>query len=623
MNPMATDDAAALAMPATDGARRLLVDQMAAVQRTLLATVAGNLLLGVVVVWALRGDVPVLALAVWATLLALHCAANLWVIVATRRRPVTLRNAGPRARAAVRSALVLGLVWAGGILVLWPAGEAALPQKFLLVFLVAGVSSGALHSLSAHLPTFTAFFVPTVSAVAVAALREGGPVFQAVAGIAAVYGLVTWRYARSLNDTILAAMRGRHELAALAARLEQEVQRVQQAQRARSRLLAAASHDLRQPVHALSLALGMAASSPMPPAQAQRLALAQRSVDSLAAQFDALLDLGQLDAGALQPEPRRVALRPLAEKIVEAMRPQADARGLALRLRAANAVAFTDPVLAERMLRNLLANAIRYTDSGGVLVALRARPAGGARLEVVDTGIGIPLHAQSDIFKEFTQAEGAAGRGGLGLGLAIVQGCAQLLGHTLAVSSAPGRGSRFTIDLQPAPKGATGSVPEAADLHRPAIARTAASASASAFASAPAPGGEPLAALNGAVIILVEDDAAVRCTTADVLTQWGAKVVAVANVEEALARLVMSPLRPALVIADGRLAAGASGVEAVQRVRDEYNDDDLPALVVSADLAALQAARAAGVVALRKPVTPAALAAAVGQALDVRLELGD
>jgi len=606
MNPMTSEATAVAAMPDIDGTQRLLVDQMAAVQRTLLATVAGNLLLGVVVVWALRNDVPVWALAIWATLLALHCAANLWVIVATRKRPVTLRNAGPRARAAVRSALVLGLVWAGGILALWPAGEAALPQKFLLVFLVAGVSSGALHSLSAHLPTFTAFFVPTVSAVAVAALREGGPVFQAVAGIAAVYGLVTWRYARSLNHTILDAMRGRHELAALAARLEQEVQRVQQAQRARSRLLAAASHDLRQPVHALSLALGMAASSPMPPAQAQRLALAQRSVDSLAAQFDALLDLGQLDAGALHAEPRRVALRPLVEQVVEAMRPQADARGLALRLRAADAVAFTDPVLAERMLRNLLANAIRYTDSGGVLVALRARAGGGVRLEVVDTGIGIPLQAQSDIFKEFTQAEGAAGRGGLGLGLAIVQGCSRLLGHTLAVSSAPGRGSRFSIDLQPAPQGAAGAVPVAADAHHP----SASPVPAAAFA----PGGQPMTALNGAVIILVEDDAAVRATTADVLTQWGAQVVAAAHVEDALAQLVMHPLRPALVIADGRLAAGAGGVEAVQRVRDEYNDDELPALVVSADLAALQAARAAGLIALRKPVTPAALAAAVGQA---------
>ena len=603
IDPTAPDAAGVAVTPAIDGARRLLVDQMTAVQRTLLATVAGNLLLGVVVIWALRSVVPVLALVIWATLLALHCAANLWVIAATRKRPVTLRNAGPRARAAVRSALVLGLVWAGGILALWPAGVAALPQKFLLVFLVAGVSSGALHSLSAHLPTFTAFFVPTVSAVAVAALLEGGPVFDAVAGIAVVYGVVTWRYARSLNHTILEAMRGRHELAALAAQLEQEVQRVQQAQRARSRLLAAASHDLRQPVHALSLALGLVASSPMPPAQAQRLALAQRSVDSLAAQFDALLDLGQLDAGVLHAEPRRVALRPLVERVVEAMRAQAEARGLALRLRAADAVAFTDLLLAERMLRNLLANAIRYTDRGGVLVALRARAAGGARLEVVDTGIGIPLQAQSHIFKEFTQAEGAAGRGGLGLGLAIVQGCAQLLGHALAVRSVPGRGSRFTIDLQPAPLGAVESVLEAADQHPPAAS------------PGPAPGGQPMAALAGLVVILVEDDDAVRATTADVLTEWGAEVVAAASVEDALARLVMRPLRPALVIADGRLAVGAGGVEAVQRVRDEYNDDDLPALVVSADLAALQAARAAGLVALGKPVTPAALAAAAGQVL--------
>ena len=123
------------------------------------------------------------------------------------------------------------------------------------------------------------------------------------------------------------------------------------------------------------------------------------------------------------------------------------------------------------------------------------------------------------------------------------------------------------------------------------------------------------AALAGLVVILIEDDNAVRATTADVLTEWGAEVVAAASVEDALARLVMRPLRPALVIADGRLAVGAGGVDAVQRVRDEYNDDDLPALVVSADLAALQAARAAGLVALGKPVTPAALAAAAGQVL--------
>jgi len=127
-----------------------------------------------------------------------------------------------------------------------------------------------------------------------------------------------------------------------------------------------------------------------------------------------------------------------------------------------------------------------------------------------------------------------------------------------------------------------------------------------------------MAALRGRVVILVEDDDAVRATTTDVLTQWGAKVVAATTVEDALAQLVMSPLRPALVIADGRLAAGTGGVEAVQRVRDEYNDDELPALVVSADVAALQAARAAGLVALRKPVTPAALAAAAGQVLAVR-----
>ncbi len=484
--------------PAVVDSAQLLADQVAAVQRTLPATVAGNLLLAALVAWALRGLVPSAALAAWVGLVALHCAANVWVIAATRNRPVSPRNAPRRARAGVRSALVLGLVWAGGILVLWPAAEAALAQKFLLVFLVAGVSSGALHSLSALLPAFTAFFVPTVSAVAVAAVREGGPVFLPVAGIATIYGLVTWRYACSLNRTLLDAMRGRHELAALAARLKQEVQRVEHAQRARSRLLAAASHDLRQPVHALSLALGLAASGPMPPAQAKRLALAQRSVEGLSAHLDALLDLGRLDAGELRAKPRTVALRPLVESVVEAMRPQAEARGLDLRLRTANATALTDPLLAERMVRNLLANAIRYTDHGGILVALRARPGGGSCVVVVDTGIGIAPDAQSGIFGEFVQADHtAAGRGGFGLGLAIVQGCAKLLGHGLTLRSVPGRGSRFTIELQPA-------------LHAAFHAKSAEAARLATAPPSPAPEGPALA---GAVVVIVADDAAGRGRT--------------------------------------------------------------------------------------------------------------
>ena len=228
--------------------QRLLIDQMAAVQRTLPATIAGNLMLAAGLVWALHGAVPVAGLALWVSLVVLHCAVNVWVLRATRRRPLTARNAPRRAAAAVRSAGVLGLVWASGILLLWPVGDASLPQRFLLVFLVAGVSSGALHLLSPHLPTFTAFFVPTVAAVALASLREGGPTFQAVAGISVVYGIVTYRYAQSLNRTLLDAMGGRHELAALAERPRQEMQLVEQAQRARTRLLAAASHDLRQRV---------------------------------------------------------------------------------------------------------------------------------------------------------------------------------------------------------------------------------------------------------------------------------------------------------------------------------------------------------------------------------------
>lgn len=590
--------------------QRLLIDQMAAVQRTLPATIAGNLLLAAVLAWALQGAVSATGLAWWVGLVALHCAANVWVLRATRRRPLTARNAPRRAAAAVRSAGVLGLVWAGGILLLWPVGDASLPQRFLLVFLVAGVSSGALHSLSPHLPTFTAFFVPTVAAVALAALREGDPTFQAVAGISVVYGAVTYRYAQSLNRTLLDAMQGRHELTLLAERLRQEIRLVDQAQRARTRLLAAASHDLRQPVHALSLVLGLLDSEPLAPQAARRLKLAQQSVEALAAQFDALLDLARLEAGVLTAEPRRVALAPLVLNLADALRPQAEARGLALRVRVTSAWVWTDPVLLERMLRNLLVNAIRYTDRGGVLLALRALPdaGGGARIEVVDTGIGIRPDQQPLVFDEFVQGEGAAGRGGLGLGLSVVQGCAALLGHTLALRSTAGRGSRFSIDIAPQDASAQPAAP-------PPPHTSLGVADGLAAPGAPLHDPHALEPLRGCLVALLEDDDAVRAATTEVLQRWGALVIAGAALPPVLAQLVALYEVPALLVVDGHLAGGASGIDAVLQLRQEYNDDQLPAVVISADVVALEQARSAGLVALRKPVSHDALAAALRQTL--------
>ena len=594
--------------------QRLLIDQMAAVQRTLPATIAGNLLLAAVLAGALGGTVPAAGLALWVGLVALHCAANVWVLLATRRRPLTSRNAPRRAAAAVRSAGVLGLVWAGGILLLWPVGDASLPQRFLLVFLVAGVSSGALHSLSPHLPTFTAFFVPTVAAVALAALREGGPTFQAVAGISVVYGIVTYRYAQSLNRTLLDAMGGRHELAALAERLRQEMQLVEQAQRARSRLLAAASHDLRQPVHALSLVLGLLDSEPLAPQAARRLKLAQQSVEALAAQFDALLDLARLEAGVLRAEPRRVALAPLVLNLADALRPQAEARGLTLRVRVIGAWVWTDPVLLDRMLRNLLVNAIRYTDRGGILLALRALPgaagSSGARIEVVDTGIGIRPDQQAVVFDEFVQGEGAAGRGGLGLGLSVVQGCASLLGHALTLRSTPGRGSRFSIDMAPQ---AAPAQPAAYPYQPPLTSPAAAGGLAAQVASLH--DANVLEPLRGCLVALLEDDDAVRAATTEVLQRWGALVIAGPGLPPVLAQLVAQRQVPALLVVDGHLAGGASGIDAVLQLRQEYNDDQLPAVVISADAVALDQARSAGLVALRKPISHDALAAALRKML--------
>lgn len=584
---------------------RLLADQISAIQRTLVPTVAGNLLLGLLVGWALHRHVPSAGLAAWLVLLAVHCAFNIWTIRAARNRPVTPRNASRRAAAAVRSAAALGIIWAGGILALWPEGPEALPERFLLAFLVAGVSSGALHSLSAHLPTFTAFFVPTVAAVALSSLLEGGKVFLSMAGITVVYGVVTWRYAQSLNQTLIEAIRRRHQLEALAHRLTDQIRLSERAQRARSRLLAAASHDLRQPVHALALLLGVAADDASTPAQHRRMGLARQATDGLAAQLDALLDLARLDAGVLKAEPRLTALHPLVGAVVDAMRPSAEARGLALRFRAAHITALTDPLILERMLRNLLSNAIRYTDRGGVLVALRPARRGGATLDIVDTGIGIPPEQQTQVFDEFVQGAGAAGRGGLGLGLSIVRGCAELLGHGLSLRSTSGRGSRFTIAFTP---------DQAVVVERTAPPEHASDAQAP---TRPVAGPHAEQVLGGRIVVLIEDDEAVCLATSELLSAWGATVVAGATIDAVLHQLVAVVGVPALVIADGRLADGASGIDALRRIHDEYNDETIPAIVISADPDVLAAAQAAGLSTGRKPIDAGRLATCVQAALQL------
>ncbi len=353
---------------------------------------------------------------------------------------------------------------------------------------------------------------------------------------------------------------------------------LEQANQAKARFLAAASHDLRQPMHALALqSANLRAALNGPQGIAAASAAAQRLEDSvlaLSAMFDALLDISMIESGGLVAHRRAVTLRGLLLRLVDDHQAQADARGLRLALRlpaSATAVAVdTDPALLETMLRNLLSNALKYTRAGGVMLALRRRHGapGQWRLQVIDTGIGIDPAWQQQVFDDFVQIDNPQRQRsqGLGLGLSIVRRLAVLLAHPLRLRSVPGRGTCFSLGLQEAAVGEPG--PGAAE-------------------PAPGPVGRS-GALRGRRVAVVEDDPDARQALVDLLTAWQLDTVAADDAEalqQALARAATAGEPPIeALITDLRLPGPQDGLALAGALRAQAGDAALPVLVLTADL---------------------------------------
>jgi signal transduction histidine kinase/CheY-like chemotaxis protein len=373
-------------------------------------------------------------------------------------------------------------------------------------------------------------------------------------------------------------------LAAVAARVEATRARLAKEQadresRAKTNLIAAASHDLRQPLHAVSLLAEALAARLGDPEARELVGRIGASTHDLDEMLTSLLDRSKLDTDAVRAELGRVELRALFAQLERDFAGPAEAKGLRLRVVPTRLAVESDRLLLLRILRNLVSNAVRYTPTGAVLIGARPRGAEVA-IEVRDGGPGIPEQAQGEIFEAFHQLPGSRG-GGLGLGLSIVHDLARVLGHRVELRSAPGRGSTFAVH-------ATRVAPA------PALAPTADSAS-------PA----PLAARR---VLVVDDDDAVRHATRELLTSWGCEVREAASTADAL--LAAAGWTPDLVLADYRLGAGPPGTELVACLRAAAGTD-LAAVIVTGESEGpgLASIRAAGLSVLRKPVRPARLRA--------------
>ncbi|RIX78649.1 ATP-binding protein [Acidovorax cavernicola] len=385
---------------------------------------------------------------------------------------------------------------------------------------------------------------------------------------------------RELSETLML----RFEKEGLAARLNEKIAAVEQASAEKTRFLATASHDLRQPMHAIALfgaAMQQALRDHPEGRNAERL---MRAVDALGTSLDAMLDVSRLDAGVITAAPRAIELDTLLLALNQVFLPQAGQKSLQLRVRASGLWVHSDPHLLYRMLSNLLDNALKYTRHGGVTVI--ARPRGEqVWLEVRDTGIGIVPQQLERIFEEFYQIDnpGRDRARGLGIGLSIVQRLARLLGHTVQVRSRPGRGTRFRLVL---PLAEAQETSEPTMLELPPELRST-----------------PV--LRGRVL-LVDDEAEIRSAMTQLLGAHGIAVEAVASEAEArtaLARCDEEGSAIAVLMCDYRLA-GEDGLAVGQRLRERCALE-APLLIVTGETSPerLQHVRASGVPVLFKPVS--------------------
>jgi signal transduction histidine kinase/ActR/RegA family two-component response regulator len=569
-----------------DAAVRLRNDQVDALFANVsLGVVASALSAAVLAGLMIRIGAPRTPGVIWAGCVVLGASGHLALRSVYRRRAGTLGRSPwlPRAFAAI--CLAEGLAWGWAPLRL----AEGLPFKADLMVLAVALTMavGSISVFSFDLVSWACFFVPTTVPYTVENFAATDPYRQASAVLMAMYvvcvGGLGVRAHRNFANLVDLRLRATD----LAQRLAVEKEAAERANRAKSSFLAAASHDLRQPIHALGLFIGALRGVAMPAQGARLVEQIERSTQALDSLFNAILDISRLDAGVVEPAPVAFPLHPLIERITDDHAEEALAKGLELRCAPTRAVVRSDPILVERILRNLVSNAVKHTERGRVLVG--CRKGSPLRVEVWDTGPGIAADLRDRVFEEYFQI-GNPERDraqGLGLGLAIVRRLTDLIGSTLVLRSTPGRGSCFSVTLP------TASADEV-----------------------PAP---PAAIADGSprgLIAVIDDEAAVLEAMDAQLAGWGHRTLLAASGEEALARLSALSARPDLIICDYRLRGGETGAAVIERLRARLGAD-IPAMLVTGDTAPdrIAQAQASGYPLLHKPVAKARLRAAIASQL--------
>lgn len=523
----------------------------------------------------------------WLTAVAVLGLARWWLARSFRRRSAATSDFLRWIRLYTATVLLSGCLMgmAGAVFF-----QNDLFTLFSLAIVLSVMSIGSVMVHAAYTPAHLVYVIPVLLPFSLRCLLEVELVYSTVGAIILLFLPVNLYLAKKIQHGLIESIRLRLHNQVLVDELtrqkdvaERAKAMAEEANVAKTRFFASASHDLRQPVQALELfaaALELELQGHKSRPLVAKIRMAGRELSEL---LGALLDFSKIDAAGVQPVVRDFPAVDMLKRMADEFVPQAAAHGLRCRVVSSSAWLRSDPVLLERIVRNFMNNALKYTPKGKILLGCR-RVAGGLRIEVHDTGIGILPHLQAEIFNEFVQLGNPERdrQKGLGLGLAIVDGLARLLAHPLSLRSTPQRGgSVFAV-----------TVPLGVPLE------------ASAADAQPAWGdGRP-----GASIVLIDDDPSIREAAAQLLENWGYAVMVAESATQALDLLQTSGVSPDVILVDYRLREGRTGVEAIHALQ-AHCGRPVPAAIITGDINPdhLAEAKRSGFPLLSKPLSAAKL----------------
>lgn len=493
---------------------------------------------------------------------------------------------------------LLGITFLGGSLwgiLPWLAFDPDnIANSTLILGIIAGIVGAALAMMSPFVPCYIIFLLTAVFPLSLKLFLQDDFIFILLGMASVVYMMVMYYFAQYSQLATIAAINLRFQNADLLLQLQRESasahaarDAAQMATESKSKFLAAASHDLRQPIHAMNLFLEALARSGLSAQQQEIIHNAKSASLATRDMLNALLDYSKIEAGVMQQLPIIFYLQPLLGQIENELAGLAHQKNIIYRSRETPLAVFADPALTAQILRNLISNAIRYTETGGILIGCRKRKH-DVLVEVWDTGIGIPATQFKKIFDEFYQIDNPERdrQKGLGLGLSIVQGIAKTMGAPVTLASIPGRGSVFRLRLP--------------------LAQSVVIEDAKAT--------ELIADFKGRRVLVIDDDRMVLDAMRALLASWQCTVDTAESITDAL-RCANAHL-PDLVISDYRLRAGTTGTDAIARLR-QVSGINLPCITLTGDTAPerLREALAADATLLHKPISARELNAAMAKFL--------